>query len=231
MTPDFENGCILLIDKPLRWTSFDVVNKVKSILKFRLKLKKIKIGHAGTLDPLATGLLILCTGKFTKRIEEFQAFNKEYTGTFFLGATTHSYDLETEVIKSGDVSELDVEQIYQTAKFYKGGYEQLPPLFSAKKINGQRAYEYARKGKDIEMKPVRVSIPEFEITSIRIPEVDFRIVCSKGTYIRSLAHDFGEKLGCGAYLSSLRRTQIGDFHVDSSISFEKLEELIMPQNA
>jgi tRNA pseudouridine55 synthase len=231
MITDFENGSILLIDKPYRWTSFDVVSKVKSLLKHKLNLKKIKIGHAGTLDPLATGLLILCTGKFTKRIEEFQAFDKEYTGSFYLGATTLSYDLEKEVTAAGDISSITSEEIIAAAKFYIGGYEQLPPIFSAKKIQGERAYEFARKGKEVEMKAVTVRIPEFEITSVHLPEVDFRILCSKGTYIRSIAHDFGEKLGCGAYLSALRRTQIGHFHVDTAMSIDQLEEMIMQQNS
>lgn len=230
MIPDFENGSVLLIDKPLHWTSFDVVNKIRTLIKYRLNIKKIKIGHAGTLDPLATGLLILCTGKFTRRIEEFQSFDKEYTGTFFLGATTPSYDLETKATETADISELTDSEIISATGFFKGGYEQLPPVFSAKKIGGERAYEFARKGEEIEMKPVNVRIPEFEITAVRLPEVDFRILCSKGTYIRSLARDLGEKLNCGAYLSSLRRTQIGHFHVDNAMNLEQFEEIVMQQN-
>lgn len=226
---NFQKGSILLIDKPLHWTSFDVVNKIRTLIKYRLNIKKIKIGHAGTLDPLATGLLILCTGNFTSRIEEFQSFDKEYTGTFFLGATTPSHDLETKVTKTANISELTDSEIISAAGFFKGEYEQLPPVFSAKKIGGERAYEFARKGKEIKMKPVIVKIPEFEITAIRFPEVDFRILCSKGTYIRSLARDLGEKLCCGAYLSSLRRTQISHFHVDKAIRLEQFEEMIMQQ--
>ncbi|MFH0867079.1 MAG: tRNA pseudouridine(55) synthase TruB [Bacteroidota bacterium] len=230
MIPDFENGSVLLIDKPLHWTSFDVVNKIRSLIKYKRNIKKIKIGHAGTLDPLATGLLILCTGKFTRRIEEFQSFEKEYTGTFFLGASTPSYDLETKVTETTDISELTDSEIISAAGFFKGGYEQLPPVFSAKKIRGERAYEFARKGKKVEMKPVSIIISEFMITAVRLPEVDFRIRCSKGTYIRALARDMGEKLNCGAYLSSLRRTQIGNFHVDSAMSMEQFEEIVMQQN-
>lgn len=227
MIPDFENGSMLLIDKPLHWTSFDIVNKVKSLLKHRLNLKKIKIGHAGTLDPLATGLLILCTGKFTRRIEEIQVLAKEYTGTFYLGATTPSYDLETEVVLNADPLNVSDSQIIAAAESFIGEYNQVPPVFSAKKINGERAYEFARKGKEVEMKTVAVKIHEFEINGIHLPEVDFRIICSKGTYIRSLANDIGVKLGCGAYLSSLRRTQIGHYKVDDSYSIEQFEAMLM----
>jgi tRNA pseudouridine55 synthase len=225
----FEEGEILLIDKPLHWTSFDVVNKIRVLIKYQLGIKKIKIGHAGTLDPLATGLLILCTGKFTRRIEEFQAFEKEYTGTFVLGSTTPSYDLETKVTETADISNLTDLEIITAANFFKGGYDQLPPAFSAKKIDGERAYESARRGKEVDLKHVNIKISEFDITAVRLPEVDFRILCSKGTYIRSLARDLGEKLNCGAFLSSLRRTQIGDFHVDKAMSIEQFEGMITQQ--
>ncbi len=226
MNFNFVEGSIIPIDKPFKWTSFDVVNKIRTLIKYKLGIKKLKIGHAGTLDPLATGLLILCSGKFTKRIEEFQAFEKEYTGTFFLGATTPSYDLETKVENLRDISNITEAQIAEAFNFFKGGYEQMPPVYSAKKIDGERAYEFARKGKDVEMKSVQISIPELEIVSINLPEVAFRIVCSKGTYIRALARDIGEKIGCGAYLSSLRRTRIGEYNVADALKIEQFEEMI-----
>lgn len=226
MNFNFVEGSIIPIDKPFKWTSFDVVNKIRTLIKYKLGIKKLKIGHAGTLDPLATGLLILCSGKFTKRIEEFQAFEKEYIGTFFLGATTPSYDLETKVENIKDISGITNEQIIEAFNFFKGGYEQMPPVYSAKKIDGERAYEFARKGKDVEMKSVQISIPELEIVSINLPEVAFRIVCSKGTYIRALARDIGEKIGCGAYLSSLRRTRIGEYNVADALKIEQFEEMI-----
>ena len=215
LTP-YEEGQILLIDKPYGWTSFQAVNKLKWKIRHLHKLAKLKIGHAGTLDPLATGLLIVCTGKFTKRIEEFQAQEKEYTGTFVLGATTPCYDMEKPVDKEFPTNHITEENILETAKTFVGEQMQVPPIFSAVKIAGKRAYDYARQEQDVEIKAKPVLIKEFEITRIAMPEVDFRIVCSKGTYIRSIARDFGEKLQSGAYLSALRRTRIGDFLVENS---------------
>lgn len=207
---------VLLIDKPLQWTSFDVVNKL------RRKLKIKKIGHAGTLDPLATGLLILCTGKMTKRIDEFQAQEKEYTGNFIIGQTTPSHDLETEVTEAKNISFLTEEVIREATKKFTGAIQQIPPIHSAIKVDGKRAYELARKGKEPELKPREVTVSEFEITAINLPIVSFRIVCSKGTYIRSLARDFGEELGVGAYLSKLCRTRIGQFHLKDSLSIDEI---------
>lgn len=209
-----DTGQLLLINKPYQWTSFDVVNK----LRYKLKIKKI--GHAGTLDPLATGLLIICTGKMTKRIEEFMGLEKEYTGTFVLGKTTPSHDLETEVSEERDVSMLNEEQILAAAKSLTGKVSQLPPLHSAIRVGGKRAYEFARKGKEIDLKPREVEVRQFEITRIELPETGFRIVCSKGTYIRSIARDFGNALGVGAYLKDLCRTRIGDFRLEDAIGID-----------
>ena len=210
-------GRVLLINKPLRWTSFDVVNK----LRFKLKIKKI--GHAGTLDPLASGLLIICVGKMTKRIEEFMGLEKEYTGKFVLGKTTPSFDLETEVNEEKDISELTDEMINNAVSPFIGTISQLPPLHSAIRIGGKRAYEFARKGTEIELKPREVQIHKFEITSINLPEVGFRIVCSKGTYIRSVARDFGIALKVGAYLSALCRTRIGTFQLSNALEVDQVE--------
>lgn len=212
-----EEGRVLLVNKPLQWTSFDVVNK----LRYKLKMKKI--GHAGTLDPLATGLLIICTGKFTKRIEEFHAQEKEYTGEFVIGQTTPSHDLETEVSQAVDCSQLRDEQIFAAAKKLTGTLQQIPPLHSAIKVDGKRAYKFARKGKEIELKPREVTVSVFEITKIQIPVIGFRIICSKGTYIRSLVRDFGIDLRVGAYLSSLCRTRIGDFKLADAKTLEEIE--------
>ncbi|AEM70061.1 tRNA pseudouridine synthase B [Allomuricauda ruestringensis DSM 13258] len=213
---DFLNGQILLIDKPLEWTSFQAVNALKWAIRKKFGLKKIKIGHAGTLDPLATGLLIICTGKFTKKIPELQGQVKEYTGTFTLGATTPSYDLETEVNQTFPTGHITDASIKEATKKFLGEIEQVPPIFSALKKDGKRLYELAREGKKVEIKSRKIEILEFKITRITLPEVDFKVVCSKGTYIRSLAHDFGEALGSGAYLSELRRTKIGDFNVNNA---------------
>ena len=212
-----DTGRVLLINKPLRWTSFDVVNK----LRFKLKIKKI--GHAGTLDPLATGLLIICVGKMTKRIEEFMGLEKEYTGKFVLGKTTPSHDLETEVNDEKDISQLAEGIIREKVKPFIGTVSQLPPLHSAIRIGGKRAYEFARKGRDVQLNPRDVQIHEFEITSIDLPEVSFRIVCSKGTYIRSIARDFGNALGVGAYLSALCRTRIGTFKLTDALDVDQVE--------
>ncbi|MBL7844720.1 MAG: tRNA pseudouridine(55) synthase TruB [Cyclobacteriaceae bacterium] len=214
-TPNTQDR-ILLINKPLRWTSFDVVNKLRYILKMK------KIGHAGTLDPLATGLLIICTGKMTKRIEEFMGQEKEYTGTLVLGQTTPSYDLETEVSEAKDISHVTFESISGVAKTLTGKLSQIPPVHSAIRIGGKRAYAFARKGKELELKPREVEVTEFEIIRYNQPEVTFRIVCSKGTYIRSLVRDMGEALGVGAYLSQLCRTRIGPYKLSNSIGVEEV---------
>jgi tRNA pseudouridine55 synthase len=226
MNYNFPEGELLLIDKPYDWTSFDVVNKIRCLLKNQLKIKKIKVGHAGTLDPLATGLLIVCTGKFTKRIDEFQALDKEYTGSFIIGATTPSSDMETIIDKTFDYSHVNNEMIYQTAIAMTGFIQQEPPLFSAKKIEGVRAYEMARKGSDKKMDAKEVEIKEFTITDIQLPKIEFRVQCSKGTYIRSLARDFGNKLACGAYLSSLCRTKIGNFQLEDAFKIDEFELII-----
>lgn len=222
----FQQGQILLIDKPLNWTSFQVVNKVRWLIKKQFNLKKIKVGHAGTLDPLATGLLIICTGKFTKQIDTYQAQEKEYTGTFTLGATTPSFDLETEIDQTFDISNLTEEKIRVATGGFIGKIQQQPPVFSAIKKDGKRLYEFARSGEDVEVAFRKVEITLFEITRIALPEVDFRVRCSKGTYIRSLAHDFGKALNNGAHLSVLRRTKIGEFSVDDAISLDTFEILL-----
>ncbi len=217
---DYINGQVLLIDKPLKWTSFQVVNKLRWAIKQKFNLKKIKVGHAGTLDPLATGLLILCTGKFTKKIDEFQAQIKEYTGTLTVGATTPSYDLETEVDQHFETDHLTDEIIHNTTKRFVGDIQQKPPIFSALKKDGKRLYELARAGETTEIKLRNINISEFEITKINLPEIEFRVVCSKGTYIRSLAYDFGKALNSGAHLSALRRTKIGEFDVANAKSID-----------
>ena len=216
----FKNGQVLLVDKPLEWTSFQVVNKLRWQIKQRFKLKKIKVGHAGTLDPLATGLLILCTGNETKNIDSYQAQIKEYTGIFTIGATTPSYDLETTIDKTFDISHITPSLIEETRKQFIGTIQQKPPIFSAIKHDGKRLYDLARKGETAEIKSREITIFEFEITKIEMPNLHFRAVCSKGTYIRSLAFDFGKALNSGAYLSALRRTKIGEFSVDNAFSVE-----------
>jgi len=220
---DFKNGQVLLIDKPLNWTSFQVVNKLRWHIRQKFGIKKIKVGHAGTLDPLATGLLIICTGKFTKKINEYQGQIKEYTGEFTLGTTTPSYDLETEVNETFPILHITKELIEHTAKQFVGEIDQIPPIFSALKKDGKRLYELARAGETTEIKSRKINIAEFEITKIDLPKVNFRVVCSKGTYIRSLAYDFGKSLNSGAHLSKLRRTKIGDFKVGDGM---KIEEFI-----
>lgn len=220
---DYKEGQVILIDKPLEWTSFQVVNKIRWLLRKQFQLKKLKVGHAGTLDPLATGLLILCTGKFTKKIETYQAQEKEYTGTITLGATTPSYDLETEIDKTFDISTITEAQLLETTKQFLGEIEQQPPVFSALKKDGKRLYEFARAGEQIEVPKRKISISAFEITKIELPLVHFRIACSKGTYIRSIAHDFGKALHNGAHLSSLRRTKIGKFSVEDARTIEQFQ--------
>lgn len=213
---EFKNGKVLIIDKPLNWTSFQVVNKIRWAIRKKFNLKKIKVGHAGTLDPLATGLLIICTGKMTKKIDQFQAEAKEYTGTITLGATTPSFDLETEIDQRFPTDHITSDLIYQTANSFIGAIQQKPPLYSAIKKDGVRLYELARKGEQTEIKSREVVISEFEIYNIEFPLVHFRITCSKGTYIRSIANDFGAKLKSGGHLSSLRRTKSGSFDLSKA---------------
>ncbi|HEY4107753.1 tRNA pseudouridine(55) synthase TruB [Puia sp.] len=217
----FEQGQVLLIDKPLDWTSFDVVRKLRRLVRTK------KVGHAGTLDPLATGLLILCTGKFTKRINDFMAQEKEYTGTIVLGASTPTYDLESEPQPGKDPAGLTPEVVLETiAREFTGEIWQTPPIHSAIKVGGKRVYELARKGKDVKLEARRVVVSEFAITDFRMPVLEFRVVCSTGTYIRSLANDLGAVLGCGGYLSGLRRTRIGEFRADQAMSIAAAEEYI-----
>ena len=216
----FEQGQVLLINKPIEWTSFDVVRKIRNLIKIK------KVGHAGTLDPLATGLLIVCTGRFTKRINEFMAQEKEYTGTFTLGATTPTYDLESEPGNFTDINSISKGEILGTTKQFVGEIFQVPPAHSAIKIEGKRVYELARQGKDVKMEPRKIFIIEFEITKIEMPVVSFRVVCGTGTYIRSLANDFGKVLGCGAYLSSLCRTRIGESKLADAKTMTEIEDEI-----
>ena len=222
---DYLNGQILLIDKPLNWSSFQAVNKLKWALITKLNLpKKFKIGHAGTLDPLATGLLLVCTGKFTKRITELQGQAKEYTGTFYIGATTPSYDLETEIDHTFPTEHINSALIQETIKQFLGEIDQKPPIYSAIKKDGIRLYEHARAGETIEIASRKTTIHEFEITRIALPEIDFRVVCSKGTYIRSLAFDFGKAMQSGSHLTALRRTKIGDYDVKNGLDVIAFEE-------
>lgn len=213
-------GRIFLVDKPLEWTSFDAVNKIRYTLCRSFGTKNIKVGHAGTLDPLATGLLIICAGSETHNIDRYQGREKEYTGTFTLGAYTPSFDRETEPVTGFPTSHLTESAIHEATNAFTGDILQRPPVYSALMVDGKRAYQHARKGTEVEMQPRPVSISTFEITDIRMPETDFRVVCSKGTYIRSLADDFGRALGTRAYLSALRRTRIGDFRVEDAMSME-----------
>jgi len=218
---EFLSGQVLLIDKPLKWSSFQVVNKLRWMIRKTFNLKKIKVGHAGTLDPLATGLLVICTGKMTKQIDTFQTQTKEYRGTIVLGSTTPSYDLETEINEYFSTEHITNDLIHNTTKQFIGEIEQFPPVFSAIKKDGKRLYEFARKGEDVDIKPRMITISEFEITKIDGLNIDFRVVCSKGTYIRSLANDFGKAMDSGSHLSVLRRTKIGDFNVDNALSIEE----------
>jgi tRNA pseudouridine55 synthase len=217
---DYKNGQVLLIDKPLEWTSFQAVNKIRWHIRQRFNIKKIKVGHAGTLDPLATGLLIICTGKQTKSINEYQGQIKEYTGTFTVGGTTPSYDLESEVNETFPTEHITDELIHDTTEQFIGTIQQRPPIFSALKKDGKRLYELARKGETVDIPTREITINEFEITNIDLPKIDFRVVCSKGTYIRSLAFDFGKALNSGGHLSTLRRTKIGNFSVESATSID-----------
>jgi len=215
-------GKVILIDKPLHWTSFDIIRKLRSILQIK------KIGHAGTLDPLATGLLIVCTGKFTKKINEYMAAEKEYTGSLTLGAVTATYDLESTAEQQKDYSFVTKELLLETTKQFIGDIEQCPPIYSAIKKDGVALYELARRGVDVELKARNINIKSFELAAIELPVVHFKVICSTGTYIRSLANDYGAALGCGAYLSSLRRTRIGDFKVEDAVKMEVLEQNVNP---
>lgn len=221
-----QSGKILLIDKPLDWTSFDVVNKIRWEIRKKYNLKKFKVGHAGTLDPKATGLLILCLGKETKNIETYQSQKKVYTGTIKLGVTTPSYDTETKEEGNFPIDHITPDLIQQTRLQFIGSIDQYPPIFSALKKDGKRLYEFARAGKEVEIKPRQIHIQHFEITSIKLPYLDFSVTCSKGTYIRSLAHDFGKALNSGGYLTTLRREQIGNFNVKDAFSMEKAIKII-----
>jgi tRNA pseudouridine55 synthase len=217
---DFRGGEMLLVDKPLEWTSFDVVNKLRWQLKQKTGIKRFKVGHAGTLDPLATGLLIICCGKATKTIDSFMGMPKEYTGTIVLGATRPSYDMETEIDQEFDLSEISDEDILKAVKTFIGEIQQVPPLYSAKKVDGKKAYDLARAGSDLKLKANAITIHEYEITRIELPEVDFRVKCSKGTYIRSLAHDLGAALNNGGYLKALRRIAIGEYKIEDANSVD-----------
>jgi tRNA pseudouridine55 synthase len=216
----FEEGRVLLINKPPEWTSFDVIRKIRNLIQIK------KVGHAGTLDPLATGLLIVCTGKFTKKINEYMAQEKEYTGALTLGATTPTYDLESEPENFNDYASLTTEKILSAADILTGEIMQVPPAHSAIKVDGKRVYELARRGVEVKLEPRKVFIKAFEITEIKLPVVYFRVVCSTGTYIRSLANDFGKKLGCGAYLSSLCRTRIGDYKLKDAMTIEEFVQKV-----
>ena len=218
---DYQSGQLILIDKPLKWTSFQVVNKLRWAIKQKFGIRKIKVGHAGTLDPLATGLLLICTGKFTKKIHEYQGLEKEYTGTITVGGTTPSYDLETEIDETFPTEHITDELIKQTTEEFIGEIQQRPPVFSALKKDGERLYKKARRGEDVDIPTRLVTVYEFEITSIDLPNINFRIKCSKGTYIRSIAHDFGKALGSGGHLSALRRTKIGE--IDALNAIDPLE--------
>jgi len=226
---EFKAGQVLLFDKPLHWTSFQLVNKVRWLIRKSCNIKKIKVGHAGTLDPLATGLLIICTGKFTKTIPTLQGQIKEYTGTISLGATTPSFDLETAFDASYETSHITAEDLEQTTHKFTGKIEQTPPVYSALKKDGKRLYEYAREGEHVEVKKREIEIKSFDITSENFPDIDFKVVCSKGTYIRSLAHEYGMALGSGAHLSALRRTRIGEYCVEDALDIESFENLLPSQ--
>ncbi len=223
---DFVSGALLLINKPPEWTSFDVVKKVRNLIKKKLQIKKIKVGHAGTLDPLATGLLIVCTGKFTKRIDEIQRQGKCYTGHFTLGASTPSFDLETKVNQTFETAHITKQLLEEVVKQFEGEINQIPPIFSALKKDGERLYKLVRKNKKVEIESRKVTIHSFKITKINMPEVSFKISCSKGTYIRSIANDFGKALNSGAHLSELCRTKIGEYDLKQAANIKELEEKI-----
>lgn len=220
----FEEGQILFFNKPLYWTSFDLVNKVRIMIRSEFGIKKLKVGHAGTLDPLAGGLMIICTGRATKRIEEFRNLDKEYVATFHIGKTTPSFDLETETDKDYPTEHISEDLVRRSLESFLGEQQQLPPIYSAKLIDGKRAYEYARKGVEKEMTPVTVFFRELELLSFNMPEVSVRLLCSKGTYIRSFARDLGLSLGSGAYLSALERTSVGSFRLEDAYTLESFQE-------
>jgi tRNA pseudouridine55 synthase len=224
---DFEKGTVLLFDKEYRWTSFDLVHKVRNLLTHKLKIKKLKVGHAGTLDPLATGLLVICTGKMTKKIEELQNTKKEYIATFEFGKTTPCFDLEKPYDKDYPFEHITLDLIKANLPLFQGEIEQIPPLFSAKMVDGQRAYELARKGSDLELKPNLITIDEIEILDFKLPILTLRILCSKGTYIRSLARDLGIALQSGAHLTALRRTKSGSFDVAEAIKIGIFEKILL----
>ena len=222
----FLDGELLLIDKPLEWTSFDVVKKIRNTISRQTGLKKIKVGHAGTLDPLATGLLIVCTGKYTKRINEFQNQEKEYTGTFFIGATTPSFDKETEIDHTFETNHITDNLLLETKDRFTGELDQIPPIYSAINIQGVRAYTHARNLEEITLSARKIQIKSFELTKIELPQVQFKVVCSKGTYVRSLARDFGKELNSGAYLIELVRSRIGNYHLCDALTIEGFEKYI-----
>ncbi len=226
-TYNFPEGEILLIDKPTKWTSFDAVNKIRFMFNRHLGIKKIKVGHAGTLDPLATGLLLVCVGKATKQISQFTGLDKEYTGTFHIGSTTPSYDQETEIDQEFDTAHIKEEDIHEAVNKFLGPIMQIPPAYSAISISGTRAYKLARVKEKVVIPPREIQIYEFEITEAGIPETSFRVLCSKGTYVRSLANDFGKTLNSGAHLKSLRRTRIGAYHIDDAMSIDELEKMLI----
>lgn len=227
MAFNFLEGEVLLIDKPYGWTSFDVVNSIRYTIKRTYNLKKIKVGHAGTLDPLATGLLIVCTGKFTKQIDSFQGMDKVYVGSMHIGATTPSFDKETEVNQTFDVSNVTEELLINTTKQFIGEVVQTPPAYSAVKIDGKRAFKYAREDNEVKIKSRNITISEFQLLNFNLPEIDFIVNCSKGTYIRSLVNDFGKALDNGAYMSGLRRTEIGEYSVNNAYTVDNLKEEII----
>jgi tRNA pseudouridine55 synthase len=224
---DFVEGAVLLVDKPVDWSSFDIVRKVRNLISKKLGIKKLKVGHAGTLDPLASGLMIICTGRATKEIESYQGLDKEYVATLYLGATTPSCDLETAVDRTYPVEHINTGLIEKVLGDFRGETLQVPPVFSAKRIHGKRAYEFARKGEELPMKPQLVSISELEVLGFDPPELRLRIRCSKGTYIRALARDIGKAMNSGAYLAKLRRTKIGQFSVEEALIPKKIEELLI----
>lgn len=219
---DFQTGALLLVDKPKDWTSFDVVNKIRHSLRKRLEIKKIKVGHSGTLDPMATGLLLICTGKFTKKLHELQGLSKSYSGTFVLGATTPSYDAESEIDQTYPIDHIKRKDVKKAAQNFIGEIKQIPPMFSAIKVDGQPLYRKARKGEKVEIEARKVKIDSFDIQRVELPEVDFTVDCSKGTYIRSLAFDMGKSLNSGAYLTALKRTRIGKYHLKDAWSLNDL---------
>ena len=224
-TTDFREGVILLVDKPYGWTSFNVVSKIKSLLRQNLGLRGIKIGHAGTLDPLATGLLVICVGKATKLVETYIKDDKEYIASFYLGRTTPSFDMETQMDKEYPSNHITEELVRKTAASFLGDQDQIPPLYSAKSIQGKRAYKFARKGVDMELAPVKIKIHEMEVLKFELPTVTLRIKCSKGTYIRAIARDFGKAMNSGAYLSELKRTGSGVFKISEAMELEKIENI------